>query len=368
MSRLAVLSRMTRVVLFAAVAFAGETSSAADSAEIVKQHAENLRRMWTIHLKLEYRDQYESAEGVVEGAHQVVEIWKEGLNERYTRQILRRAGKDGTYEDVPPELQWRDYSADTTEIRNSTGWTPETRDLPVDAVQDRKRFERLHCSIAARVPTELLGGEWRWLLVEMANAHTLEQLADHATLTVTEETPDVARLRVDAVDATMPRLAHLAGAEIEIDKTHGFLIRRRVTAKGYVSEVKRFVQVGETWFPEEIVMRAGPIASTTIVQFVELNNPIAPDTFRLEFVQGARVDNPDQGVLYIWGDGRPAETFANHQAFVAYLEAQMRKSAQGGSLDLESPSPGGNRVLLAVNVAVLILVVILLVIRSRLQK
>jgi hypothetical protein len=158
-----------------------------------------------------------------------------------------------------------------------------------------------------------------------------------------------------------------------LSSQHGYLPSRGewLDSKGEMwakVEITEFFEARPgVWFPKLSLSydHTTPKVRATVVKST-FGAPIPRNEAIVQFPHGARVDNPVEKVIYVWGrDGRPELSFTDPKAFQAWeIQAARTNSPVNGGI---SRNPSG-KFLWIINVALLAGIAILFVIRKLMRK
>lgn len=311
----------------------------------------------------------------------VMEIWREGIRRKHIHRVFRKGTPSGIVSVEQEHGQVTQSSADEREIRNLRGWDPEhPYQLPLEFGRSAVEYGSVKGTIGLRSPKETL--EWpesSMLLWQIAPGLTLEEVAKHSTLTeVDSDDPQKVRLRID--NPTDPRLDLYAGALIDVDKTHGFMISRIERSdeheNHHVYEAVRFdLSEPGLWIPVEVTQRSVPKAHPEAIRLMrfeidlrEINPPIDESLLTVQFPEGSKVREYPSGQIHYWGKDAPARTFTSDEQFLDYLYARAREvqgASQRSDLSGSGSENGSTSTILVVNIVIIVAIIILTLIRRR---
>jgi hypothetical protein len=239
----------------------------------IAKHAETLAKIKTLHVKVELVDL--SPELPKSQRTQISESWKSGLRERVLirnyvtlttkgAKVSEKAGGDvriGVY--------------DATSVRGLVGWDPEDPlPTPLDFTKSVSVLDRVNCSISPRDPSEMTSDDWQRLLLEVWRARPLREVVKTAEVVPLEApNPDTVRFQLKSTENDS-----LMGGIFELDKKHGYLVRKREFSDGGVKEVDEFAEFADgVWLPKRIhlTMGGGKLVYDTTLLDAHVNENIS---------------------------------------------------------------------------------------------
>ncbi len=327
--------------------------------EAVTAHAATLAKIETIYLRSEI------ASGTQDQPLQkmsVSESWRSGTRVRTLQRLFQALTAKGLKE-IPEANRVTQFSFADEESRNLRGWDPEAPlKLPLDETRDATEFGRVKGGIGPRDPQGVTSTDWATFLLEVTPGLPLADFAKVAQLELAEPPdPSVVRLKIIHTDQAV-----LSGGLIDLDTTHGSMIRRlEIVEAKTVAEATDFTEFGEgIWLPEKVV-RTTP-RTTVVAQRLEarVNEPLADADLIVAFPEGARVDEVLTKRVHLWGKNGPARTFESFPQFLEYQTAQMKLA---NPLPIRPENAGGNW-LLWVNLVGIAALLLLMTFRKHLVK
>lgn len=281
-------------------------------------------------------------------------VARSGAKQRY-RQYDAAALRDGKYED---ETDFADF-LDTDEARKSTsGIDPEHPPAePIPIVNLGYTGPRMSGRIAPAAPLGPGGYMNKWMLPVLftPGMNTLRELLSFTGNVTPTESRDARgeptwTLRLKSRDGS----SYL----VTLDPKHNYMISKSTTTFGKFVGAKEVVEFRE---PKPGVFVPGLVRDhernpDQLVEYaiedLEVNEPVPEEEFAFRFPVGLPLDDDINNVVCIWGDGKPARTFATHAEFNKWVETQWAGAFMktGGGLLTKVALVGG-----AVAVLVLLL-------------
>jgi hypothetical protein len=297
-----------------------------DVARVIHLHDESLARVKSIHIKTEtWKDP--SQVGAADKPRKLgtTETWRKGLSERFFERIFEISGPNGVTSHAEGLLIDRSFNG--KEVRALEGWDPEKASEEPLSFTDRITFAKVSGTILSRDSMGTASPVWRFLLFEVYPRVSLAQAADSSEIVLLPpKSPGTVLLEIKA---SKNRL--LVGMRIELDKEHGYRIRRIVQktpkALEVTTEVKEFLQPAEgIWVPRQLITTL-PWAPPTRIEVVgcRVNGPIAEAVLKVRFPEGARVSETEKGLFHIWGKDGPAKTFKSEKDLFEYVCDVMKR-------------------------------------------
>lgn len=294
----------------------------------------------------------------------VAETWRVGLRERSVDRIYASFGPGESSEYPDGSVIIRGLT--DKEVRDLRGWDPaKPFVLPLDSAKRVEEFSRVRGTLAPRDPIGAASAQWRTLLFEIHPGYPLAKIAEVSEISRVKS--DVAGLICFEVNAS--RIPRVVGRKIYLDPEHGYLVRRMTWKNGGINLVEDFYQFPDgIWVPKRIRNSLGSTHTITEVVDCRVNSPITDAELAVDFPEGARVYEPDKGLIHIWGKDGPLRTFTKDTELAKFIEDHAR--------EVNSASPGGVGVSVfrsrplfwTVNIVLLSVLAALIVIRKRMSQ
>lgn len=302
-------------------AMIGTCQASAVLQEAVAKHAQTVSKIKSIHIKIESHGSIDGGETKLTSSF---ETWRSGNRERVMSHAFRRPSPraGGGWEEIDQTTSARSIQGfSETEVRLLRNWDPENP-RPGPLVDAWECSPLVICSITPRDALGAASHTWSSLMLELALGVPLAQAV---------KTGDVELLPTDSADLVRLKLVGcdppwLSGSIVDLDAKHGYLIRRLEFPSGIAKEVSRFQCYPDgIWLPEKVEINAGDgaLRTTSTVTDCQVNIPISDADLDVEFPAGARVDEAHKGMIHLWGNGKPAQSFMNEEDFLAAVEAKF---------------------------------------------
>ena len=339
----------------------------------IKKNTESLAGIKSYYLHL-VQDSFMSTDGPLVRECEW-KIWHSDLRARRLSRGFYSVGSNGPERFPEPNGDVNDISWSDKAVRNLRGWdSAHPFHIPLDFSRNSREFSRVQCGVAFRNPTEKVNAvEAAAMLWEITPGWTLGDASNIANF-VEEKTdgPGIVRLRLESTSD--PVLTNAVGLLVDLDPEHGWLVRRieRRTPHA-VGEVIKFAKsTTGVWCPHEIHGTVnGKLADRIVVEEFTINKPIPPDQLQVQFPQGAKVRDSSNGSFHVWGIDKPEKTFTNTEALTQYLYTKAKESQSRGShpdRQRTGVSGAGRWFVITANLAILVLLAGVIVIRRRLSR
>ena len=186
--------------------------------------------------------------------------------------------------------------------------------------------------------------------------------------------------RLKWVSTKVPELSsaefYSVGVTIDLDHNYGWNVsrsERSINGDVLVGEVVSFREVApEIWLPIEMQSTFGAsrvVCSRVRVMECELNQSVKPELLVTQFPLGARVDEPYEGKVHLWGDGVSTKTFNDSEEFFKYIYAGAREYQRGGQQELPAAKGRhGAQWVIFVNVVLVVLLGLFTFLRRRMSR
>lgn len=311
----------------------GLLGSVPTASSLVNRQEEALRQIHSLRATIECRVSRD--EGKTWKFVYRFEISRSGSKQRF-RRYFAAALRDGKYED---DRDFADF-LDTEESRlSTTGIDPEHPPAePVAIIDQERQGQRISGRIAPAAPLGPGGYMSQWMLPILFSPgmETLRELVK-----VTGDVTPTANRAAGGAEVWEMRLRSRAGPSfrVTIDPRYNYMISKSEMTNGkYVSsmQVVEFAQPKPGIFIPRLV-RDNERNPDQLVEYtikdLEVNEPVSEEVFAFRFPVGTPLDDDINNVVHIWGDGKPAHTFATHAEFNRWMEDQragaFRKTGRG---------------------------------------
>ncbi len=231
-------------------------------------------------------------------------------------------------------LENSDVTYDSKGDRNPDGWAkqlfglddrhvriiqPMRKDMNLELLVTRgvkagdADYLALRCDILARNPLGTFRPVHQWFRRVVNSTMMLRQVVEAGRLSNIETIGDDEVIELFVNDGG-PVGEYLL--RVFLDKSHGYAMRRTEYVIGTgenlrknVIEIDEFAGDESAWFPARTITSNGVSEVIATANRLLLNQPIAPSRLKLNFPEGARVDEPSAGLVHTWGEGdKPARS------------------------------------------------------------
>ncbi len=375
-------------LLFTMVPSCAEPS---DLVEALQRNQAAIERITSYHLTIRSWEEFELNGKMLwdHGLDNITEIYQDDHRRKVIRRIFRAVGPDGVMKESESEHgKVNQTSYDAKEYRVLNGWDPEHPfPLPLEFGRNAKEFGLVGAQIIPRDPTQAIRQfEMGILLWQIIPHHDLTSLSEKFDL-VLKPAPDADTVRIELASTRDPNLKDDVGTLVDLSKSHDWLVKRieRPAPHSYdahhVMEVQLFKKFGDQyWYPAKIhdtgtyqnERASGVSKGDTEIEFHSINTPIPEELLKLEFPEGARVNEVHLGRIHIWGKGAPAKTFNSFEDYESYLfarakEYQASRQARQGPAEIEDES-SHIYLFLVINAVLVGLLILLTVLRRKLAR
>ena len=310
--------------------------------DALQEHQATLGRIQSIHCCL-------STEG---GRHSAdYEMWSSGSRDRVIERI--RHGEVDSAEEV------RIGTIDGTRGRSLTGWDPENPlTLPLDPARSGE-FLSVQGAIG---PVRSEGGRqhvWFGMGLDLLPGWSVAEAASVSTVVESNSSESDTEYEIAASSHRF-----LEGIQFRLSPDHGFLLSRVSMPDGTIGVIEEFRDFGDLHLPARVRRQKGDDETVSELVSCSLNEPIPADMLTLEFPEGARVDEPEAGVIHIWGKDEPRRTFPNEEALHGFVVDAVTESQWPRPEKM--PAGRGSSLLFWANIILISLLVGLYFVRRRL--
>jgi hypothetical protein len=350
----------------------GAAAESGDVAEIITEHARSLSRITSYHVTVTAFVRLSDGVGKFSRA-QRVEVWQTPSGRREHNRAYVVLTADGEATVVNSNGAVDESSYDAQEVRTLNGWDSEHPfRLPLEFGRNSGEFSSVRGTIEARdVTRKIRGVEHIAMLLCPVPQWTLSELEQHCQfvdLPIASE--GKRRLRIES--ATSPEVRDHVGTVLELDPRHGWMVSKIERPGGYEFDVDEFKNISsDLWLPARAHLTIdGQPSVKWEIDFHSVNQPLSDELLRVQFPPGCRVDERVGNQIHIWGDGAPLQTFTNHAAFeeAVYKRAREYQSQNTPKVDPAKSARPETTLILIVNCVLIALVVLLTILRRRLNR
>lgn len=252
---------------------------------------------------------------------------KDGIHERFWSKEFLSSGPKPLGTSV--RFGDRYYGAQKTHELN--GWDPDNPpSLPLKPGD--KGYALVKGRISTRLPATGLEGPPLWLFFVASPLNSLSDLAQRSGRKTLLGKVDDQGKELWAMEFEDP-IQHFSYT-IYRDPNKNFAISKRVVNSGEETGAHTALEHKEVKPGIHIPIRVRNTASKHPlilnefrVTSLQVNEPIAAESFDLRFPPGALVTDHETGKAYIWGESGPELTFANSEERAAWEVGEAHKSA-----------------------------------------
>lgn len=309
------------------------------------EHEATLGKLQTLHAQLVLHGGTNTA---------TYELWSDGDQDR----MIQRLG-DATSDS---EETVRITATDGANGRSLSGWDPKKPfALPLDPGQNVSEFLTVRGAVGPIRSFAKRQHFWFLMGIDLLPGWSVAEIAQTSKVEPANDSETEPSFRV-----VTSSYAALQGIEFTMSRQYGFLVSQVMLPDGTVGSVEEFRDFDGLTLPARVKRQKAP--STTISELLSctVNQPIPREALRLEFPEGARVDEPNKSLVHLWGKDAPQRTFANDESLQEFIVDAIAESQRPASQPM-SERPG-NSLLFWGNVGLLSLLAVLYVIRRRLSR
>ena len=305
-------------LMSSAICFAKELPTEAKN--ILAHHKASIARLKSIQAKVVSR--VDTGDGTLKKMTET-DWYRVGSEDRFSIKTYMSYGVQEKSWNARKEPLLEEYGYNPKEIRILSNWDQENHPkLPLKpGGKHAIHFARIEGSIQPRDPARRYQAVLSWLLLVPIVTQDLESLIENASevdLKSTEEGP-VFELKTDH-----------GNVNIQLDREHGYLIKRcewfagdRAEKPVSIMEVTKFQHFKDKLvFPKAAVVKRGEkvVLDVDVIK-LSLNEQLDSSLARVQFPEGARVNNPHRREIYVWGKDKPRLTFTSNKIFHEWEKA-----------------------------------------------